>query len=444
MHILVMGCNHQTTPIELRERFTFADDRLALARQHLRQMKSILECVIVSTCNRMELYVVCDQLHTGEYYSKTFLEEWFRIPREDFQEYLYCKQDQGAVNHMLRVVAGLDSLVIGETQILGQIKRFFLDAQEQGTTGTLFNTLFRQAIQFGKRVHTETSIGKNPVSVSYAAVELAKKIFTSLANKKILLLGAGKMSELTAKHFADAEASQIFVINRTFERAKKMAGIFQGEARAWADLATTLREVDIVVSSTGASELVVTKEEFAPILAKRRESLFLIDIAVPRDIDPKLHQLDNVFLYNIDDLQEIVAKNLKLRQQEASRIEEWITTEVGKYFDWLNTLGVIPLIDSLRQKALGAQEEVMQRIERKLPDLTEQERRIIRKQMKSLINQFLRDPIVRVKELAAQPDREQIFTLFAHLFALEEEGLEGSKEEPAQFAKSRLSSSTSI
>lgn len=427
MHILTVGLSHKTAPVELRERLVFQEDRLSLALRSLRDMKSILECVIVSTCNRMELYVVADQLHTGEYYSKAFLESWFRIPKEEFQEHLYVKHNKDAVHHLFRVVCGLDSLVIGETQILGQVKTAFLQAQEIGTTGTVFNMLFKQAVTFGKKVHSETEIGQNAVSVSYAAVELGKKLFTSFQDRTILLLGAGKMSELTAKHFTSNGAARVIVINRTLAKAEELAKRFNGEARPWDQLLPAIAEADIVVSSTGAKQAVVTKEFIAPVVAHRRSPLFIIDIAVPRDIEPAVHDLDQVFLYDIDDLHGIVETNMKLRHQEAKKVLTWIQIETDKFQEWLQTLGVVPLITALRDKAISIQEETLLRIERKLPELTEHQRRVLNKQTKSIINQMLRDPIVRIKELAVSPKKEEALDMFVHIFALENE-LKDKKE----------------
>jgi glutamyl-tRNA reductase len=421
MHILIVGFNHKTAPVELRERLSFARDRLQMALRSLRGMRSILECVLISTCNRMELYVVCDQLHTGEYHCKAFLESWFRIPREEFADHLYVRQDQEAVRHLFQVVCGLDSLVLGETQILGQVKEAFLLAQATETTGTLFHMLFRQAITLGKWVHAETEMGQNAVSVSYAAVELGRKMFHSFAGKTILLIGAGKMAELTAKHFHSIGATQVLVLNRTFAKAEEMAARFNGEARPWEQLVSSFGEADIVVSSTGANEPILTRSAVEPVLKRRRSPLFIIDIAVPRDIDPAIHALHQVYLYNIDDLSGIVAANLRLREQEAQKVQARIEQETIQFAEWLHTLGVVPLLAALREKAVAIQAEAMARMERKLPHLTEQEKRVLRKYSKSMVNQLLRDPIVRVKELAASSHKEEAFALFVHLFALEEQ-----------------------
>lgn len=420
MHILTVGLNHQTAPIELREQLSFSEQSLGMATGFLRNMKSILEAVIVSTCNRTELYVVCDQLHTGEYYSKAFLESWFRIPRAKFQDHLYLKTNEQAIQHLLRVVAGLDSLVIGETQILGQVKTAFRIAQEAEATGTIFHQLFKQAITFGKRVHAETEIGTNAVSVGYAAVELAHKMFDTLQRKKIVLIGAGKMGELTAKHFADQGETEIVVLNRTFARAERLAKQFKGTARPWDELSEVIADADIVISSTGSPKPILTSQMLEPTLNRRTTPLFIIDIALPRDVDPAVHELEQVFLYNLDDLKGIVDTNMSLRAREAQRVSQWIEKEVASFQEWVQMLGVVPLIQALREKALTIQGEVMQRIERKLPDLTEKEKRVLKKQTKSIINQLLRDPIVRIKELSTSSKQEEAFDLFVELFALED------------------------
>jgi glutamyl-tRNA reductase len=281
--------------------------------------------------------------------------------------------------------------------------------------------LFKQAVTFGKRVHSETEIGQNAVSVSYAAVELGKKMFDSFSGKTILLIGAGKMSELTAKHFHAIGANRVLVVNRTLSKAEELARKFQGEARTWDELIPALLKADIVVSSTGAKEPVLTRAMVEPVLKKRRSPLFLIDIAVPRDIDPAIHELDQVFLYDIDDLNGIVDANMAIREQEAAKVRLWIEEELRQFNEWLDTLGVVPLITALRDKALAIQEEAVLRIERKLPELTEKEKRVIRKHTKSIVNQLMRDPIVRVKELATSPQKELAQEMFVALFALEKQ-----------------------
>lgn len=432
MHIIVVGLNYKTAPVEIRERFTFEESEFAQALKKLRSMKSILECVILSTCNRTEIYVVCDQLHTGRHFTKTFLSEWFALPKEDFTPYLNIQENEHAIEHLFRVTCGLDSMILGETQILGQVRDSFLFAQEEKATGTIFNHLFKQAITLAKRAHSETEINDNPVSVSYAAVELGKQIFGDFKDKHILILGAGKMSELTAKHLHANGAEKITVINRTKEKAIELAERFLGQARPMEELANTIAEADVLISSTGSRDYVVTFELVQDVLKKRKgRPIFMVDIAVPRDLDPRLAEFDDVFLYDIDDLEGIVQANLEERKKEAEKIELFIEEEIVEFQQWLNTLGVVPLITALRTKALSIQAETMESIERKLPDLTERERKVLRKHTKSIVNQLLRDPITRIKELAIEDDAEKSLDLFTKIFALEEE-LTKLKEEEAK------------
>jgi len=416
---LVTGLNHRTAPVEIREKFSVSKDDLVDALRELKQTKSILECVIVSTCNRTEIYAVVDRQH-GEFVYK-FLEKWFGVARSDFLPYMYMCRDEKAVEHLFRVTCGLDSLVIGETQILGQVRDAFLLAQENKTTGTLFNTLFREAVTLAKKAHSETSIGENAVSVSYAAVELGKRIFGNFADKTVMIIGAGKMGELTVKHLHASGAQKIIVVNRSLAKARELAESFQGEACPFTELSARLEEADIVISSTGAKEWILTYEQVQGLMKKRKSRpLFLIDIAVPRDLDPQLVHIPNVFLYDVDDLEGIVEANLQLRQQEAEKIELMIEEELEKFFRWYKTLGVGPVIRALQEKSEAIHRETMQSLLNKLPDLNERQIKVIRKLMKSVVNQTLHDPILKIKELAAEPDGDKALDTFTHIFALED------------------------
>jgi len=422
MHILVIGLNYKTAPVEIREKFTFQDSELPAALEKLRKMKSILECTIVSTCNRTELYVVSDQLHTGRHYTKVFLADWFDLSREQFSHYLDIREDHHAIEHLFKVTCGLDSMILGETQILGQMKESFLLAQGEGATGTIFNQLFKQAVTLAKRAHSETEIGNHAVSVSYAAVELGKNIFGDFSDKHILIIGAGKMSELTAKHLHANGAKKITVINRTKAKAAELAKRFLGQARPLEELQQAIVEADILISSTGARDYVLTADMVSPGLKRRKgRPLFMVDIAVPRDLDPALAKFDDVYLYDIDDLQGIVEANLAERKKAAEKIELLVEAEIDEFKNWLGTLGVVPVISALRTKALSVQAETMESIERKLPNLTDREKKLLNKHTKSIVNQLLRDPITRIKELAGEQDAEQTLALFTKIFALEEE-----------------------
>lgn len=421
MHIIVVGLNYKTAPVEIRERLTFNPTQLSDAMKTLKNKKSILENVILSTCNRTEIYAVVDQLHTGRYYIKEFLSEWFNLEKDEFVPYLFIHEQDGAIDHLFNVACGLNSMILGETQILGQVRSSFLLAQEEGTTGTVFNYLFKQAITLAKRAHSETDIGANAVSVSYAAVELAKKIFGSLADKHVLILGAGKMGELAIQNLHANGASKVTVINRTHEKAQNLASRYDGNAKTLKELQCALIEADIIISSTGAKEFVITKETMIDVEKMRKgKPLFMVDIAVPRDLDPRLADLDGVFLYDIDDLEGIVEANLQERKKAANIIQLMIEKEIVDFKQWLNMLGVVPVISALREKALAIQAETMTSIKRKLPDLSEREIKVLNKHTKSIINQLLKDPILQAKELAGRKDADKDLDLFIKIFNIED------------------------
>ena len=422
MHTLVVGVNYRTAPLEIREKLSFIEGDLPQAMQALKNQKSILENVIVSTCNRTEIYAVVDQLHTGRYYVKQFLADYFGLSQEEFSQYLFVHEKDEAVEHLFRVTAGIDSMVLGETQILGQVRSSFLSGQEFGTTGTVFNQLFKQAVTLAKRAHSETAIGENAVSVSYAAVELGKKIFGTLKNKHVVILGAGKMGELAIKNLQGSGADKVTVINRTFEKAEILADKFNGNAKPMTQLQCALLEADILISSTGATDYVIDLQlmEFVDKLRKGKP-LFMVDIAVPRDIDPRIADLPNVFLYDIDDMQGIVEANLAERERAARQIVTMIDGETSQFNDWLTTLGVVPVISALRQKALTIQEETMSSIENKMPDLTDREKKILNKHTKSIINQLLKEPILQAKEMAGAPKSREQLELFQQIFGIEDE-----------------------
>lgn len=423
MHIIAVSLNHHTAPVEVRERFTFSDERLPEALLRLKQTKSILEGVIVSTCNRTEIYAVVDRLHMCGHYIRGFMENWFGISRDQFVHYLSIHEDQEAIKHLFRVACGLDSMMIGETQILGQVRSSFLTAQKEAATGTFFNMLFKQAITLAKKVHTETGIGESAVSVSYAAVELGKRIFGDYHNKSVMIIGAGKMGELTVKHLHANGASKVIVANRTIARAEELAARWNGIACSMDNVKSMLTEhgVDIVISSTGAEGYVLSREQMDEVMKSRsNKPLFVIDIAVPRDFDPEIAMSDRVFLYDMDDLQAIVESNINLRRREGEKVEELIKQEIIVFQQWYRLLGVSPVIRALQEKAALIHKETMESLINKLPDLEERELKIIHKLSKSIVNQMLHDPILRVKELAAERHGDDAVKMFSHLFALEE------------------------
>ncbi|WP_270339868.1 glutamyl-tRNA reductase [Bacillus mobilis] len=430
MHILVVSVNYRTAPVEFREKLTFQAAELEQAMTTLQNQKSVLENVIVSTCNRTEIYAVVDQLHTGRYYIKKFLADWFQLEIEEVAPYLTIFEQDGAIDHLFRVTCGLDSMVVGETQILGQIKDSFLEAQQVKATGTIFNELFKQVVTLAKRAHSETTIGESAMSVSYAAVELGKKIFGELTDCHVLILGAGKMGELALQNLYGSGARKVTVMNRTFTKAEVMAEKYMGHAKPLSELQCALLEADILISSTGASEYVITKEMMAKVEKMRSgRPLFMVDIAVPRDIDPAIDELEGSFLYDIDDLQGVVEANRAERLKEAEKIQFMIEEEIVLFKTWLSTLGVVPLIAALRDKALAIQSETMESLERKIPNLSDRERKVISKHTKSIINQLLKHPILVAKEIAAEEGADEKLALFAKIFDLEMEDVESSAEE---------------
>ncbi|MCU5702897.1 glutamyl-tRNA reductase [Bacillus wiedmannii] len=430
MHILVVSVNYRTAPVEFREKLTFQAAELEQAMTTLQNQKSVLENVIVSTCNRTEIYAVVDQLHTGRYYIKKFLADWFQLEIEEVAPYLTIFEQDGAIDHLFRVTCGLDSMVVGETQILGQIKDSFLEAQQVKATGTIFNELFKQVVTLAKRAHSETTIGESAMSVSYAAVELGKKIFGELTDCHVLILGAGKMGELALQNLYGSGARKVTVMNRTFTKAEVMAEKYMGHAKPLSELQCALLEADILISSTGASEYVITKEMMTKVERMRSgRPLFMVDIAVPRDIDPAIDELEGSFLYDIDDLQGVVEANRAERLKEAEKIQFMIEEEMVLFKTWLSTLGVVPLIAALRDKALAIQSETMESLERKIPNLSDRERKVISKHTKSIINQLLKDPILVAKEIAAEEGADEKLALFAKIFDLEMEDVESCAEE---------------
>ncbi|EJP93926.1 glutamyl-tRNA reductase [Bacillus cereus] len=430
MHILVVSVNYRTAPVEFREKLTFQAAELERAMTTLQNQKSVLENVIVSTCNRTEIYAVVDQLHTGRYYIKKFLADWFQLEIEEVAPYLTIFEQDGAIDHLFRVTCGLDSMVVGETQILGQIKDSFLEAQQVKATGTIFNELFKQVITLAKRAHSETTIGESAMSVSYAAVELGKKIFGELTDCHVLILGAGKMGELALQNLYGSGARKVTVMNRTLSKAEVMAEKYMGHAKSLSELQCALLEADILISSTGASEYVITKEMMTKVEKMRSgRPLFMVDIAVPRDIDPAIDELEGSFLYDIDDLQGVVEANRAERLKEAEKIQFMIEEEIVLFKTWLSTLGVVPLISALRDKALAIQSETMVSLERKIPNLSDREKKVISKHTKSIINQLLKDPILVAKEIAAEEGGSEKLALFAKIFDLETEEVESRAEE---------------
>ncbi len=422
MHLTLVGLSHKTAPVEIREKLTFPANVQPSALSALTSDAAVNEAVIVSTCNRTEIYAVTASGVDGPGAIIDFLADYHDLDRHELVRYLYISEGEAVVRHLFRVVASLDSMVLGEAQILGQVKEAYDHAFNAGATARIFNKLFRQSFEVGKRVRTETEIGENAVSISYAAVELAKKVFESLEGKTILVLGAGKMSELTAKHLVANGVHRVLVANRTYERAVELAQRFEGEAIPYDELFDRMAESDIVISSTAATDYVVTKDRVAAARKGRRGApLFLIDIALPRDIEPSVNDLSDVYLYNIDDLNGVVSANLEERMREAERAEVIIGEEMAAFEAWLESMDIVPTVAAMRARAEEIRVAEMQRAIKRLGGLSEKELQTVEMLSCSIVNKMLHDPTSRLKEVAASKDGYQYVAAARYLYALDGE-----------------------
>ena len=400
MQLTLVGLSHKSAPVMIREKLSFAEHALSGVLEALVDGERVYEAVIVSTCNRTEVYAVTAAEVDGPRVVGEFLATYQGLDYPELSEYLYSQQGEDVIHHLFRVVSSLDSMVLGEVQIQGQVKTAYDAAFDAHVTGRIFNKLFRQALEVGKRVRTETEIGENAVSISYAAIELAKRVFDSLEGRTIFILGAGKMSELTARHLQANGVTRTLVANRTFERAVELAAKFEGEAVPYENRYDYMREADIVVSATAATEFVITKDALAPATHRRRDPLFLIDIAVPRDIDPECADLSQVFVYDVDALQDVVTANLEERMREAQRAEVIIGEEIAEFETWLESMEVVPTIAAIRAKAERIRSDEMQKALRRLGDLSDKDLATIEKLTESIVSKMLHEPTANLREMS--------------------------------------------
>ncbi len=351
MNIIVVGLSHKTASVEIREKIAFSPNDIERPLHRLLELDEIIEAIIVSTCNRVEIYATTRDVAGGKARVRRFMAEYHNLDYAELEQHLYCLHGEDAIRHVFRVASSLDSMVVGEPQILGQIKTSYGYAAEFKTSGLILNRFLHKAFSVAKRVRTETKIASSAVSVSFAAVELARKIFGELNGKMVLLIGAGEMCELAARHFLNNGAKGVMVTNRTFERARKLAEEFEGEALPFDELFDHLHKADIVLTSTGAPNAIITPKDMVEVIRRRRmRPMFLIDIAVPRDIDSAVNDLDAVYLYDMDDLQQVVAANLEGRRQEADKAEAIVNEEINQFHKWMATLEVTPTIVALRNR----------------------------------------------------------------------------------------------
>jgi glutamyl-tRNA reductase len=365
MHLIAFGINHKTAPVAIREQTAFAPERLQQALLDITTQAGVDEATILSTCNRTEVYCRLD--HGDSKKAVKWLCDYHRLPANDLQPHLYLLPDQDAVKHAFRVAAGLDSLVLGEPQILGQMKTAFTTAHKAGVTGKILNRLFQQTFSVAKQVRTDTAIGASAVSVAYAAVSLAKKIFRNLSEKRALLIGAGETIELVARHAREQGVAHIVVANRTVERAELLAREIGGEAISLAELPERLSEADIVISSTASQLPILGKGAVESALkARRHRPMFMVDLAVPRDIEPEVSTLADVYLYTVDDLHDTIQENMQSRLEAAKEAEKIIDIQVVDFMHWVRSLDAVPAIRALRDAANAVTEAELKRAERRL------------------------------------------------------------------------------
>jgi glutamyl-tRNA reductase len=420
MKVILTGLSYKTAPVEVRERFAFAEAALPEALKALRRCPGVEEALILSTCNRVEVAVNTSQDASAEKILDAIsahrgLDSGFLRP------HLYTYEDREAVRHLFRVASSLDSMVLGEPQILGQLKAAYAAAREHGTVNGFLDAVLTRAFFVAKRVRSETDIGRSAVSVAYAAIELARQIFGDLRSKAVLIVGAGKMSELAARHLRRAGCSRILVTNRTRARAEEMAALFEGAAIEYETFHQRLHEMDIVLTSSGAPDYILGKDEMKQVLKRRQNRpIFIIDIAVPRNVDPAVDELENIYLYDIDDLGREVEQNRKSRQREADQAEQIIDEEIQRLFEKIRAREVAPLIVGLQRQLEELSRGELERVRPRLGELSPQQEEALQAYTRGLLNKLAHGPMTEIRRAASQPEGDRILSVIRRMFRLEE------------------------
>ncbi|MCD6490497.1 MAG: glutamyl-tRNA reductase [Thermodesulfobacterium sp.] len=429
--ILVIGLNHKTAPVEIREKLVFKNSPLHPLEKLKKEVSSFKEGLFLSTCNRVEFYFILEQNQKNRFLTDffSFIENESSFKWKDLEPHFYFLENEKAIKHLFEVACGLDSLVIGEPQILGQVKSAYKEALNYRTSGIVLNRLLHKCFSVAKKVRTETGIGGGAISISYAAYRLAKKILGSLKDKTVLLVGAGEMAELACMHFVSEGVRKVLIANRTLSKAVELAEKFRGEAYSLDELLNALIKADIVISSTGAPNCIITKNMVASVLKPRKyKPLFVIDIAVPRNVEPEVNTLENVYLYDIDDLKFVVEKNLKAREKEATRAKTIIETEVFKFQKWLKELEFYPTLRALSEKAEKLRQKELAKTFKKLKNLSEEEKEAIEILTRSLIQKLLYYPINFIKKSYHEEGKYAI-SLIRQIYELDEPFKELSDED---------------
>lgn len=422
--IFLLGLNHKTAPVEIRECLAFSAPEAAHAMASLRQHAAIREVILFSTCNRVELLFVARENDAALAAVKTFLSEYKKVPAHQFEESLYLYRGAEAVGHVFRVAASLDSMMVGEPQILGQTKAAFRAAAQEKSTGVILNRLLHRTFWVAKRIRSETGIGDHAVSISYAAIELGRKIFGTLEDKTVLLIGAGEMAELAVEHLIRNRAQEVRVANRTFARAVELAERYRGQAIRFEEIPDALATVDIIIASTGAPGFVILPPDVKAVMRSRKNRpLFFIDIAVPRDIDPAINRITNVYVYDIDDLKGVVDENIEDRGREAVKAERLVDEAVIQFAQWYDSLQVVPTIVALRQKMEGIADAEINRTLQGLGPLSEADLEAFSRMKTAIINKIMHHPTLFLKRKDPHGDMTVYLDAVRRLFQLEDESL---------------------
>jgi glutamyl-tRNA reductase len=417
MKILIVGLNHNTAAIEVREKLAFEGPKLKEGLQTLSELPEVNEAVVLSTCNRVEMYMNVKDIDRASESVKAFISRFHDIESSLLEDALYFHNEKTAVRHAFRVASSLDSMVVGEPQILGQLKDAFEFALKQKTTGVLLNKLMKKSISVAKRVRTETRIAENAVSISFSAVELARKIFTDLGGKSVMLLGAGEMAELAAKHLLNCGVKELYVANRTYERGCSLAKEMGGLPVKFEEFLSGMAHTDIVICSTGASQYVITKDHMHGVMkARKQKPVFIIDISVPRNIDPEVNDMANVYLYDIDDLQGVVDTNILERNREAEKADGIVDEEIETFLRWQSSLDSVPTIMALRDRAEAVRKEEVKKLLSRMPELGEEERKAVEYMATAIVNKLIHPPTAALKE--DSEDKDALIATIKRLYGI--------------------------
>ena len=430
MELVVVGLNHNTAPIEIRECLAFPENKMEEALSRVHAIPSVRESMIVSTCNRVEVYAAARQTENAILDIKHFLSQYHGLPLKEFEKNLYSHIGEEAVKHIFRVASSLDSMVVGEPQILGQMKSAYQMATESKVSGLVIHRLLHRAFHVAKRVRTETKIGNSAVSVSSVAVELAQKIFGTLEKKTVLLIGAGEMCQLAARHLVAGGVGKVLVTNRTYERAVALAQEFNGEALPIDEITQGLKKGDIVISATDSRQPLIGHDQVAKVIKERKQKpIFFIDIADPRNIETRVGDIENVYLYNIDDLKKVADENIQDRKKEAQKAETVVEEEVVKFTNWYRSLEVTPTITALRKRFEEIRKKELEKTFSLHPSLSEKEKRSLEALTQAIINKILHPPMTLLKQTNEEAMADLYLDALRTLFDLSEKPVEMPLEE---------------